>query len=76
MELPLLEIYNAVLKKKILHIFTTSKGVICSYFAKYFNSVSVNINTTSAVQRDIISDYLEVLEINEISINKESAVRL
>ena len=23
--------------KKILHIFMTSKGVICSYFAKYFN---------------------------------------
>ena len=40
-------------------------------------AVSVSINTTSAVQRDIISDYLEVLEINEISkqcINRESAV--
>ena len=36
LELPLLEIYYAVLKN-ILHIFMTSKGVICSYFAKYFN---------------------------------------
>ena len=47
----------------------TSKGVICSYtLLNILTAVSVNnINTTSAVQRDNISDYLEVLEI---SINK------
>ena len=54
----------------------TSKGVLCSTFLNILTAVSVSINTTSTVQRDIISDYLEVLEISKQCINRESAVRL
>ena len=66
-----------MLSLKILHIIMTSKGVICSYFAKYFNCCicqykhHIRCATTCGILAMIAGTYTLGFEIRFLTVTIE-----